>query len=456
MKYFIGSLLFLIICSASYSQSIYHLEYNFPVTTDTTHYDAFFVRHSDGTGFVRVNYRSVSTGELQLVELKMQEEYLSDASGNIDTNKLIYKTFSPLFVKGNPGQHFSSPVFVFSKDNSGFFEPSAVSVTEDATAKNKGVLLKVEFVKTSADLTKDFIAGFFNETDPFYINFFGVRTRGTNNSEIKMHVLIVANTNDPTIGPSCNRDMGRMLDAFQGIADFLGVTMPAPKMIYGDDYTLKNIRKAIDDIMPAPNDIVVFYYSGHGFRKDPAPNGKPIPYQKSRYPFLDFRAKPEEDYNTLSMNVEEIFKIIKTKKARFSLVLSDCCNNIPGATNRQGRPVGGAPRGAALDWSEDNISSLFLNPKKIAVLATAADIGQLATGSNSFGGFFSYFFKTSMETNFSVFKNNVTWKMIVDEAKTQTSERVAQTHCGQPPSEENRCKQNPFFTITTGTVTITP
>jgi len=448
MKYFISIILFFSISFNVHSQSIYHLEYSFQNAVDSIHYNAFFVRHSDGTGFVRINYSSPASHETILVEMKIREQEIMDASGNIDTNKIIYKTSSPVYLKGNENRQVLLPVFWFSRDSSGFFEPSVVSLSEDAAAGSQGIFFTKEFIPASADLNKDLVAVFFSKEDPFYINFSGITTRGSNNAGIKMYLLIVANTNDSTIGPSCNRDMNRMLDAFQGVADFIGVTMPAPKTIYGNDYSLKNIRKAIDDIKPTADDIVVFYYSGHGFRKDATSNGQPIPYQKSRYPFLDFRAKPSEDYNTLSMNVEEIYYILKNKKARFTLVLSDCCNNIPGTTNRQGRAVYGAPRGAALDWSEDNISSLFLNPKRMSVLATAADIGQLATGSNSFGGFFSYFFKTSMETYFSVFKNNVSWDMVINEAKEQTGNRVAQTFCSMPHIEQNRCRQNPFYKIT--------
>ena len=53
--------------------------------------------------------------------------------------------------------------------------------------------------------------------------------------------------------------------------------------ISGKTYGKKNAEAAIKKLNPGPNDIVVFYYSGHGFRKA-GPN--------PRFPLIDLRAKP--------------------------------------------------------------------------------------------------------------------------------------------------------------------
>ena len=195
---------------------------------------------------------------------------------------------------------------------------------------------------------------------------------------------------------------------------------------------------------------MIFYYSGHGFRKVDRP--KPAkPY--SRYPFLDFRAKPDDDYNVYTLNLEDIFETIRKKGARFNLVLSDCCNYLPVSTNSVGTPVP-KPRGSGLEWVEDNCRELFLNPRRQSVLATAADIGQLASSNNDFGGFFSYFFETSMETHFSTLKSKVTWEQVLKEAVNQTSIKAKYTYCGKPYIPENICKQSPFYNTVIGVNTI--
>jgi hypothetical protein len=56
----------------------------------------------------------------------------------------------------------------------------------------------------------------------------------------------------------------------------------------------------------------------------------------------------------------------------------------------------------------------------MSILATAAKPGQKAAGKNDFGGFFSYYFKTTMETFASTLKNNVNWDQVFQEASKQT------------------------------------
>jgi hypothetical protein len=336
---------------------------------------------------------------------------------------------------------FIIPVFWYTKTAPNeLFEPSAVSLNEDTAAKYQGTILKAEFVQ-SADLTKSFVSQFFKPEEDFYKNLFGIKSRGLSTEEknTNIYLLVVANSNDSSIGASCYKDMIRMVHTFQDLAEYLDIKI-FPTTIYGKTYTLKNIEKAIDDLNPLPTDIVIFYYSGHGFRKEENKNGKAIPYQKSRYPFLDFRAKPDDDYNFYSMNLEEINKKLIKKNARFTLVLSDCCNNVPASTNSVGTPIP-KPRGSGLDWNEDNLKALFLNPKRTSIMATAADIGQLASSNNAFGGFFSYFFKTSMEDCFTSFKKNVTWDMVMKDAQEQTVYKAQHTYCGKP----NICRQYPFY-----------
>ncbi len=457
MKYIAWILFFFMTGLTVQSQVIYHFEYKFPLKNDSVVYDAFFVKYSGGNGFVRVSCLVPGNNEVQLVNMKIQELFYTNPSGIIDTNKLMYKTSAPEFLSNGNKDNFPSPVFFFQKkDGELYFNPSGISIAEDTSESGKGIFLK-DAMLTSNDLNKKFVAKFFMPEEDFYTNLFlsiGSRGRLTEEEKkIKLYLLIVANTNDATIGPSCNRDMNRMLETFREFAENTGITMTeqTTKTIYGTTYNLRNIKKAIKDLSPSKDDIVIFYYSGHGFRKEPAKNGRPIPYQNSRFPFLDFRANSTEDYNVQSLNLEEINKLITAKEARFSLVLSDCCNNLPESSNAKGTPVP-ATRGPALDWSDDNFRALFLNPVRMTVMATAAKPGQLATGANSFGGFFSYFFKTSLETHFSVFKRNVTWDKVINEAAELTATRVEQDYCNEPHIEGNRCRQNPFFDLRSGTI----
>ena len=438
VNFFFSFLLLLVYSFNASSQTMYHFEYNFQQPDDSAVYQVFFVGYDDGSGSARIKYQIPGNTDTQWLEMHLQGRYVAEKPGIADTNKLVYTTSDAHFIKGNSKAKFTPPVFWFVKNPiMGIYEPTVVS----DTLNNMAVLIKAEYVQKD-DLKQDFVLQFFAEEDAIYKNLFGPRSRGLSEAEktVKIHLLVVANTNDSAIGASCYKDMTRMVHTFQDLAEFLDIKI-YPTTIFGKTYTKKNIEKAIKDLAPGPNDVVIFYYSGHGFRKVDRP--KPAkPY--SRYPFLDFRAKPTDDYNVYSMNMQDIFETIRKKGARLNLVLSDCCNYLPQSTNSIGEPMP-KPRGSGLEWVEDNCKTLFLNPDRQSVLATAADVGQFASSNNDFGGFFSYFFKTSMETHFSTLKTNVTWDQVLQEAAKQTDIKAHYTYCSKPYIPANICKQNPFY-----------
>ena len=70
---------------------------------------------------------------------------------------------------------------------------------------------------------------------------------------------------------------------------------------------------------PSSKDIVIFYYSGHGFR---------LQGDKSIYPRMSFRtAKNKADKQVgENMGLEEVYNRIKALMPGVTLALGDCCN----------------------------------------------------------------------------------------------------------------------------------
>jgi hypothetical protein len=216
------------------------------------------------------------------------------------------------------------------------------------------------------------------------------------------------------------------------------------------------VQTAINNLKPSSNDIVVFYYTGHGFRTPENsrrfPNLKLKNFRNDRKNFPDsisWIKKDRQDNITYSLNIEDIFSSIKKKGARFNLVMSDCCNNDIFSTNAIGTKPG-KTKASGIDWSEDNIRVLFLNKAPMSVLVTAASTGQKATSNNDFGGFFSYFFKTSMEKYSSKLQTGPSWDLIMQDAQKQTIFKARHTYCDKPYIPANICEQNPDYKIVFG------
>jgi Caspase domain len=440
-KQFYCFLFVLISRFAAHSQSIYHFEYNFHQPEDAIIYHAFFARYDDGNGLLRVRYILPGTTQDVLVEMDTEENFVTDTvTGKTDTSVLLLNATNPRFIIGDSKIKFSPPSFQFAYNaGTGFYEPSGITLS---AAKTK-MATTTSFVSTLVDrsgLTKEFVAAFFSEDEEFYANLFNKQTKGLTPLEknIKLYLLVVADTLDESIGSSCSIDMKRAVETFKGLTDFMGIKM-ITKTISGDDYSKKNVQAAITNLKPMNTDIVVFYYTGHGFRKentDRFPNIKLKTHHTSRQDVLN---------NSLSM--EEVFTMVQKKGARFNLVLSDCCNSDIEITNITTGTKPGNTKSSGILWDEDNCRNLFLNKTPASILATAADNGQRASSNNDFGGFFSYFFKTSMENYCSKLKSNVNWDAVLQDAKTQTIYKAKHTYCDKPYVPANVCNQYPYYII---------
>ncbi len=437
-KIFLSLLFFTCISLATHSQSAYHFTYNCLKANDATTYKAFLLLNDDGTGLIRIKYVLPPKGDSVLVTMDVQQQYPDMKLGNIDNSKTSFLLSNLNNIKGNPDTKYVLPVLWFKKSTaSDEMEPWGVTVNTTDTEKSMNPFSAVDYLdakKLKQD--KNFVLQYFTRQDDFYKNLFESKTKALSPAEknIKLYMLVVANVNDTIIGKSCAKDMKRSIETFKKLTTYLGIKFDTVK-IFGDNYNKQNVEKAIDTLKPGANDIVVFYYTGHGFRK-PTENS-------SRFPFIDLRPKPDRTFMVNSLNIENIFERIKKKNARLTLVISDCCNTEVNATNAVGTPIPGR-KGLGIDWSQENVRALFLNEKKIAILAAAADAGQKASSNNEFGSFYSYFFKTSLEAHSSNLIRDVSWAKVLEYAKTQTIYKAENTYCAKPYVDSNICVQTPM------------
>ena len=435
--------IFLIVFFAG-SQSIYKLEYNFHSANDSTTYHAFLLRFDDGSGLLRIRFVPSQTNEDKVVEMDLEEQSVIERTGSIDTTAIMLKAVNPRIIVGDSKMNFLLPVFVFKYNPAtDFFEPKAVSLSDSKPVQQSSVFFNAKLMERAA-LSKAFVLQFFSEDEDFFQHLFTNQTRGLSSVEknIRLHLLIIADTLDKEIGSSCSKDMKRIEETFRGLTNFLGIKY-FPKTICGKEYSKKNVQTAINNLRPSANDIVVFYYSGHGFR---------LPEQSNRrYPFIKLKTLHRSRLDVLnnSINMEDIFLSIKKKGARFNLVLSDCCNNDIFSTNAKGSKPG-KTKGSGVEWSEDNIRNLFLNKDPMSILMTSAQSGQKASSNDDFGGFFSYFFKVSMENYCSKIKKNPTWDLVLQDTKKQTTYKAKHTYCEKPYIPANICQQDPDYKIVSG------
>ncbi|PVD50460.1 hypothetical protein DC498_19560 [Terrimonas sp.] len=430
----------IIVCGIPvFSQStIYEFDYYFDIGKTREKYNAFMVRNADGTGFMRVNFIDEETNKPVIVDLQMQEHYLNaDADGKqTDENILVFEGYDPQVVVGPADLKYDPDIFWFQKNPStGIYEPGSV-----ISAGDDGKDIEGEFTHRlldEKDLTKQLVSKYFTEQDDFYENFFEEATTRPvlpEQKNIRMFMLLVANTEDISIGTTCVVDKDATYKTFSQLAEFMQIQF-VPKVIFGKDFTKVNVDNAINGINPNPGDIVIFYYSGHGFA-----NVKDV----RTFPYLDLRDKAYQNYGgEYTLNMEDIYSRIKAKGARLNLILSDCCNADPSQSNTISTDVA-TTRSSSIGWNMENCRALFLSNSPTSILMTAASKGELSAG-NSTGGIFTFNFRESLEKSVGHFANNVSWPVLLNNAEQQTVVKAQRTWCDK--ERKIVCKQKPTYKL---------
>lgn len=437
-----GKLLFLLcllIGFRGYSQSYFYFEtkLNSPGAPPLTYY-IFLTLEGDGTATGRIRYQDPASGESRLVEQSFIDS--SDAAMN-ESKKYLVSNGDPYYIEGTGDSGFVKPIFVFQKqvDNSGsFYIPSSVEYKGGDGNWHASEMI-VNQQKTYQDLSreKEFVSYFFNEADNFYSYLFKLDTRGLSNIEQKTRLFLVAvaNTNDSTIGVTSRKDLDKITEIFTTLAEQLGITIFSKK-IWGTEFSKKAVDDALDKwLKPTPIDIVVFYYSGHGFR---------YTNDVSKYPRISLRTSKKQPLDLNNLSIENVYTRILKKQARVNIVVSDCCNEDIGAPVPIGkdilRPKSTVRTGVKLNI--DNCKALFFPGHPVSILSSSAEMNQLAVGNPALGGFFTNFFHAQLVK--SLFSNGgeSSWLRILLNAKENTRKQALTAPCNN-----SRCVQRAEISV---------
>jgi Caspase domain len=426
-----------------YSQDIYRLKYKSPDAKDTATYDAYFSLSANGTGIVRVK---PVTNRNFIAELQIEESYAKDKDGMPDLKYVVYEGKNPRVVMRDQTIQFSPVTFWFKINADNFYDPWAVTPVSVNSAPSESNFLSIEFIK-SQDLPKkkDLVATFFADTSIYYKNIFGTRSRGgmltpEEKQNTHLYLVVVASTNDPSLQPNCLIDARKVINFFGEIANNVLGFLPRNifiDSIFGNNYSRANVELALKKIHPTKNDLVIFYYSGHGFHDKK--------YPEKVFPFFDLRdpTKPKffKDLETQTLNVKDIYDTILAKGARFNLVLSDCCNDTVARPKRKWWET--TKKKGLTKANFDNVKALFMNKQPVNYLMTAASKDEEAVVTPSFNSYFTFFFLQSLATYLSPEKGFPTWPQVLAATQIQTIRQVS----GLPCKEINCPKQTPKMLI---------
>ena len=440
MLYGIAFFILMVVCTSSYGQ-MYYLQYKLQ-TADKKPlaYDIFLNIVLSGNSSARIAFKDPVTGKDRLVKLNYVDNNFPDP----DTDKVSYlMPFGNAFDENDkPVNGFIMPWFQFNKSD--IFTMSGAVIKayiNKQSAPLAGSYHEVELAEIKA-LTKRF----YGKNEAVYKGIFGIPTlplRATEKGS-NLYLIAIAATEDPNIGQTTLKDLENIQILFSDGASVLTFNFKYTE-ISGKNFTNQAVNDAIDKLKPRPQDIVMVYYSGHGFR---------YTNDVSPFPRMALVPSPDKNPDTENLSVEDVYTRVLKKGARVTIVLADCCNENYGVAPPLGEvkpypePLAGLPK-----LNIDNFRSLFLPKQRISLLACAADKTQLAAGDANLGGFFTSY--TVSELRKSLYgaqgDGESSWAMIINNSKEYTRRKALTVVCKEGPCDANdRDIQTPAMKLVSG------
>lgn len=254
-----------------------------------------------------------------------------------------------------------------------------------------------------------------------------------------LHAIIFANTNNSTIGQSVAVDFKRMELEMTTIAKSIGYTIKKYNY-YGSsaNFNHEKLGLVLSNLNCSPNDIVFFYYSGHGGR---AMN------EKTDFPEMCLFVNDEDLVNSSQLYpLYDVYSRIMKKKPRLTIVMGDLCNSLWEGFYRNENK---ASKGATVlsKGTCDVYRNLFLNVK--GGLIAASSKPKYSSGCYMFqengqwyhaGGFFTHSFLYALQYFVGKGKN-VSWESLMDNTIALTRDLTKD----RKDDDGNLSPQTPIF-----------
>jgi hypothetical protein len=215
--------------------------------------------------------------------------------------------------------------------------------------------------------------------------------------------VLVADTKDPSLGASCEKDLEEMSGTLRAISKKIEYNYQ--EIICNQDKFGKGgIQDAISKIQCKPEDIIFFYYTGHGITTSTEKSDFPILYLKDE-----------------NLELETVHRLLKEKKPRFCLTLGDCCNNLFAGT-RGLRPATPLFKGIGVTQDTKILRKLFVEANG-DLLISSAQKGERATAHPNGGSFYSNTWMQALAYAEN-HNTNVSWETLLADAENRLQESL--------------------------------
>lgn len=224
------------------------------------------------------------------------------------------------------------------------------------------------------------------------------------------HALLMADTRDELLAGACERDLEVMHRQFEQISSAIGFQL-REKVISRDFFSIGELDKNLDSLEVGPDDVIFFYYSGHGFN---------VSGRDDHFPLLHIDKKTPRNNPALSA----VHERLRARKPRLCITLGDCCNDL--LTSTRGM-VGRKPMIPGVNLTDDSLNAsyrrLFRIPAGDVLIASSRPPQQSSAHPDS-GSFYTRSFTEALETA-ARFDSHPSWSVLLADTQVRLSRHAA-------------------------------
>lgn len=174
------------------------------------------------------------------------------------------------------------------------------------------------------------------------------------------------------------------------------------KIFIGTHFTKNKLVTYLQNLKLTPSDIVIFHFSGHGYRT----KQKAMPW-----PYLAF------DFSGQFIDLQWIADAIWTKGPQFALIIADCCNNyVEKGFNNESKDIF-INKTRYKPSKLQGYQALFAEAKGCIIISSCR-AGQFSYGSR-FGGLYTHYFLNHL--NKEIEKTKPSWNQILKNTSNSIS-----------------------------------
>ena len=241
-----------------------------------------------------------------------------------------------------------------------------------------------------------------------------------------IHFMLFAATNDAELGAAAENVKKYFTYTFiPSLRNNSGMSVSA-NYYCGNDFTKSKLESVVSNLYCGSNDVIIFYFYGHGFNdcrsSCPNPNDYPTITLGTNEGPINPRMKSELD----------IFNSLKKKPHRLLITIAECCNRCMGGSCSS---IPQVTPNYVVDISAQKIKQLFSATGDYIVSSSSK--GEYSFSGNM--GFFTSGFKNAFEEEVSSSNRNYpSWSSVFNNAASKTTATASRhevdgTKCVQHP-----------------------